>query len=157
MAGPWKLGQRNCRCLHSVINQNYWAHHFCWYPAQPCWPTVPHLVVVLRFHCRWGSLFSTGRDEKNSEITQGNDLVYTNWNEIWESFFEAQQVKWIIPTFGSSLILFASRNNSSNERVYRITSSGTDWRLQCLRSIHSTWRLHALKIGIHLNIALIIH
>lgn len=60
-------------------------------------------------------------------------------------------------TFGSSLILLASKKTSSSDRVYLITSSGTDCRLQCLRSIHSTWRLQARNIGMHLNMAQIIH
>lgn len=58
---------------------------------------------------------------------------------------------WYLFTFGKSLMWLASSNNSSKLREYRRISSGTAesvaWRL----SMNSTWRLHPLKIGMHLN------
>ena len=57
-----------------------------------------------------------------------------------------------IRTLGNSLIWLASSNNSSNVRVYRITSSGTAVKLQWRRSMYSTWRLQAFHKGKHLNI-----
>lgn len=55
-------------------------------------------------------------------------------------------------TFGKSRMWFASNNNSSKLLEYRRMSSGTFGSEQCRLSTNSTWRLHPLKIGMHLNI-----
>ena len=55
-------------------------------------------------------------------------------------------------TFGKSLRWLASSKSSSRLLAYLMISSGTfanDW---CRLSMYSTWRLHPLNKGIHLNI-----
>lgn len=111
----------------------------------------------------------------NLEISLSLNFTFRSWTsrkKFWNECEKGSEVENkllkdqnVIPvssyiknlTFGSSRILFASRERSSSDRVYLITSSGTDCRLQWLRSIDSTCRLQARKIGMHLNMALIIH
>ena len=113
-------------------------------------------MVVYWFHCHSTSLSAAGRVEKNSE-TKGEKVIRTTYWDQTESEIIHNSFTIKLLTFGSSLMLFASRNTSSSDRVYLITSSGTDCKLQCLRSIHSTCRLQARNIGMHLNMALIVH
>ena len=96
-------------------------------------------------------------------ITYLSVIVYEKWwktfgekKSIWHKIFNIQyfllKIHHNLLTFGKSLRWFASSNSSSRLLAYLMISSGTfanDW---CRLSIYSTWRLHPLNNGIHLNI-----
>jgi hypothetical protein len=133
------------------------TYHFLIHLIQQDFQNSVYLAVIVVFRCHSDPTFLSDLDERSSAKNNIEENRYASgcrfrfFEKILQHHPNIQFTCFL--TLGKSRIWFASRSSSSKLLAYRMMSSGTVLRVQCLLSTYSTCRLQPFrKGGIHLNI-----